>query len=207
MVFTAGMTWLRQYLVLHTGNRIDAVLGSQVFRHLLRLPLPYFEQRPTGTLVRGSIGRDHPRIRLRRRRHPSSSTCPSSPHLPGRDVRLRLAALPHRRWPPGAHRRHPLLVAPIFGDKAQSPVHARRPQAVLPHHYVSGIATVKSLQMEADGDRKYGDLLAQYLAAGFSTKQVGNTYNVVANGLEQIALYIYIYIYDLAIPSSSGLCW
>lgn len=51
MVFTSAMTWLRQYLVLHTGNRIDAVLGSQVFRHLLRLPLPYFEQRPTGTLV------------------------------------------------------------------------------------------------------------------------------------------------------------
>ncbi len=51
MLFTSGMTWLRQYLVLHTGNRIDAVLGSQVFRHLLRLPLPYFENRPTGTTV------------------------------------------------------------------------------------------------------------------------------------------------------------
>ena len=51
MLFTSAMSWLRQYLVLHTGNRIDAVLGSQVFRHLLRLPLPYFEQRPTGTLV------------------------------------------------------------------------------------------------------------------------------------------------------------
>ncbi|MDB5747784.1 MAG: transporter related, partial [Massilia sp.] len=51
MVFTSVMTWLRQYLVLHTGNRIDAVLGSEVFRHMLRLPLPYFEQRPTGTLV------------------------------------------------------------------------------------------------------------------------------------------------------------
>ena len=51
MLFTSAMTWLRQYLVLHTGNRIDAVLGAQVFRHLLRLPLPYFEQRPTGTLV------------------------------------------------------------------------------------------------------------------------------------------------------------
>src|SRR5690606_33636642 len=47
MVFTSCMTWLRQYLVLHTGNRIDAVLGSEVFRHMLRLPLPYFEQRPT----------------------------------------------------------------------------------------------------------------------------------------------------------------
>jgi subfamily B ATP-binding cassette protein HlyB/CyaB len=50
-LFTAGLTWVRQYLVLHTGNRIDAVLGSQVFEHLLRLPYTYFERRPTGTLV------------------------------------------------------------------------------------------------------------------------------------------------------------
>jgi subfamily B ATP-binding cassette protein HlyB/CyaB len=51
MLFTSVMSWLRQYLVLHTGNRIDAVLGSQLLRHLLRLPLPYFERRPVGTLV------------------------------------------------------------------------------------------------------------------------------------------------------------
>lgn len=51
MLFTSVMSWLRQYLVLHTGSRIDAVLGEKVMRHLLRLPLPYFEQRPTGTLV------------------------------------------------------------------------------------------------------------------------------------------------------------
>ena len=51
MLFSAGMTWLRQYFVLHTGNRVDAVLGSQVFRHLLQIPLPFFEQRSTGVLV------------------------------------------------------------------------------------------------------------------------------------------------------------
>ena len=51
MVFSAAMTWVRQYLVLHTGNRIDAVLGLQVFEHLFRLPPRYFEHRPTGVLV------------------------------------------------------------------------------------------------------------------------------------------------------------
>ena len=51
MLFSAAMTWLRQYLVLHTGNRIDAVLGTQVFRHLFRLPMGYFQHRTTGVLV------------------------------------------------------------------------------------------------------------------------------------------------------------
>ncbi|MGH6628651.1 MAG: ABC transporter transmembrane domain-containing protein, partial [Burkholderiales bacterium] len=51
MAFGAVMGWMRQYLVLHTGNRVDAVLGHSVFRHLFRLPLPYFESRQTGVLV------------------------------------------------------------------------------------------------------------------------------------------------------------
>ena len=51
MAFSAGMTWIRQYLVIHTGNRIDAVLGSLVFQHMFSLPLRYFEHRPTGTLI------------------------------------------------------------------------------------------------------------------------------------------------------------
>jgi subfamily B ATP-binding cassette protein HlyB/CyaB len=31
MVFTSLLTWVRQYLVLHTGNRVDAVLGAAVW--------------------------------------------------------------------------------------------------------------------------------------------------------------------------------
>jgi subfamily B ATP-binding cassette protein HlyB/CyaB len=34
MLFSAGLWWLRQYLVLHSGNRADAVLGSSVYRVL-----------------------------------------------------------------------------------------------------------------------------------------------------------------------------
>lgn len=51
MLFTATITWVRQYLVLHTGNRVDAVLGTRVFEHLLRLPPRFFEHRATGVLI------------------------------------------------------------------------------------------------------------------------------------------------------------
>ena len=49
--FTAVMTWIRQYLVLHTGNRVDAVLATSVFDHLFKLPPRYFEHRPTGVIT------------------------------------------------------------------------------------------------------------------------------------------------------------
>ena len=51
MVFSAGLSWLRQYLVLHTGNRVDAVLGSAVFDRLFKLPPLYFQHRPTGVIA------------------------------------------------------------------------------------------------------------------------------------------------------------
>ena len=54
LIFTAFsglLSWLRQYLVLHTGNRVDAVLGSAIWAHLLKLPLRYFERRPTGVVA------------------------------------------------------------------------------------------------------------------------------------------------------------
>src|SRR5690348_1505611 len=50
MIFTGLLTWTRQYLILHTGQRLDAVLGSQVFDRLFRLPLAYFQSRPTGVI-------------------------------------------------------------------------------------------------------------------------------------------------------------
>ena len=50
MLFSAVLSWLRQYLVLHTGNRVDAVLGAAVFERLFRLPPMYFQHRPTGVI-------------------------------------------------------------------------------------------------------------------------------------------------------------
>ncbi|WP_413331103.1 ABC transporter transmembrane domain-containing protein, partial [Polaromonas sp. CT11-55] len=51
MTFSAALSWLRQYLVLHTGNRVDAVLGSSVFERLFKLPPLYFQHRPTGVIA------------------------------------------------------------------------------------------------------------------------------------------------------------
>lgn len=51
MLFEAMLTLLQAYLTTHTASRIDVVLGARVVRHLLRLPLRYFETRRIGTIV------------------------------------------------------------------------------------------------------------------------------------------------------------
>lgn len=46
----AGLTILRRYLLASTTNRIDLHLGIEIVRHLLHLPLHFFEKRPVGEL-------------------------------------------------------------------------------------------------------------------------------------------------------------
>jgi len=46
---------LRTYLLAHTTNKLDAILGTRLFRHLISLPVPYYEHRRVGdTLMRVS---------------------------------------------------------------------------------------------------------------------------------------------------------
>jgi subfamily B ATP-binding cassette protein HlyB/CyaB len=176
MLFTSGMSWLRQYLVLHTGSRIDAVLGEKVLKHLLHLPLPYFEARPTGTLVARLHGVEQLREFV------SGAAVSLVLDLPF--LLIFLAVMFSYSW------QLTLIALGILALIVRERLDKQfllgaRNQAFLTE-YLAGMATVKSLQLEPDVGKRYGTYLAQYLSAGFATKQVGNTYNVVANGLEQV---------------------
>jgi subfamily B ATP-binding cassette protein HlyB/CyaB len=51
IVFESFMNFLRNYLLYHTANKIDAGLGGRVYRHLLSLPYRYFETRRVGDII------------------------------------------------------------------------------------------------------------------------------------------------------------
>ena len=50
-VFEAILGILRLFIFTHTARRLDLSLSAQVFRHLMRLPLAYFESRRVGDTV------------------------------------------------------------------------------------------------------------------------------------------------------------
>src|SRR5262249_5589241 len=50
-VFESVLAVLRTYLFAHTTNRIDVELGARLFRHLLALPIAYFQVRRVGDSV------------------------------------------------------------------------------------------------------------------------------------------------------------
>ena len=50
-LFDVVLQYQRTYALSHTTNRIDVELGQRLFRHLLHLPLAYFETRAAGQTV------------------------------------------------------------------------------------------------------------------------------------------------------------
>jgi subfamily B ATP-binding cassette protein HlyB/CyaB len=51
LVFETLLSGLRTWLFAHTTNRVDAELSASLFRHLIALPLSYFEARRVGDSV------------------------------------------------------------------------------------------------------------------------------------------------------------
>jgi subfamily B ATP-binding cassette protein HlyB/CyaB len=51
VLFEAILGGMRAYLFSHTSSRIDVALGAQLFRHMMRLPIAYFEARRVGDTV------------------------------------------------------------------------------------------------------------------------------------------------------------
>jgi len=51
VIFESVLSALRTYVFAHTTSRIDVELGARLFRHLLALPLAYFEARRVGDSV------------------------------------------------------------------------------------------------------------------------------------------------------------
>lgn len=186
MIFTSGLSWIRQYLVLHTGNRVDAVLGAAVFEHVLKLPPRYFEQRQTGVIVARLRGVENIREFI------ASAAVTVVLDLP---FLLIFVAMMFAYSVPLSLLTLGLIsvivvmsfiVAPIFRTRMNEQFLLGARTQAFTTEYVSGMETVKSLQLEPQLRDRYGDYLAEYLRSGFEVRQIANTYNVLANGIEQL---------------------
>lgn len=186
MLFSALLSWARQSLLLHMGNRIDAVLAMAVFKHLFCLSPRYFEQRPTGVIA----ARLHAVETIREFLASAAVSllldlplsvvfiavmfCYSAPlSLIALAVLCVIAVIS-------------VVVAPLFQAQLnQQFLLGARNQAFMTE-YIAGIETVKSLQMEPQLYQRFSGYLSDYLHATFKTRQLANLYNTLSGSLEQL---------------------
>ena len=174
-IFETVLGILRTYLFSHTTNRIDVELGARLFRHLLALPISYFQARRVGDSVARVRELENIRTFL------TSSALTLVIDLFFTFVFLAVMFL-----------YSPLLTAIVLGafpfyigiSVAATPFFRQRldekfargaeNQAFLVES-VTGVETLKSMAVEPQMQRRWEEQLAGYVAASFRVLSLGNT--------------------------------
>ena len=174
-IFETILGILRTYLFSHTTNRIDVELGARLFRHLLALPISYFQARRVGNSVARVRELENIRTFL------TSSALTLVIDLFFTFVFLAVMFL-----------YSPLLTAIVLGafpfyigiSVAATPFFRQRldekfargaeNQAFLVES-VTGVETLKSMAVEPQMQRRWEEQLAGYVAASFRVLSLGNT--------------------------------
>ncbi len=186
VIFSAVLSWLRQYLVLHTGNRVDAVLGAAVFERLFKLPPMYFQHRPTGVISARLHGVETIREFIASTAVTLILDLPFLLIFVGIMLYYSVTLTAIVLGILSVIVITSLLVAPVFQQRLQEQFQMGARNQAFITEYVAGMETVKSLQLEPQLNSRYRGYLATALTANFATKQLANTYNSFSQMLEQV---------------------
>jgi ATP-binding cassette, subfamily B, bacterial HlyB/CyaB len=193
-LFEVILGGLRTYVFSHTTNRVDVELGSRLFRHLLALPLGYFEARRVGD----SVARVRELENIRNFITGSSLTVVIdlmftfvflavmyyySPLL----TMVVLATIP-------AYIALSLLVTPVLRHRLQEKfVRGAENQAFLVET-VSAMQTLKSCAVESQWQRHWEEQLAAYVQAGFRAANLGNVSSQAAGFINKVMTVMILWI-------------
>ncbi len=186
VVFSGVMGWLRQKLLLRLANVIDGELSQRVFLHLLRLPLPYFTQRPAGTVVNRLHGIE------RIREFMASTFLLCALELPFMLVFLALMvtySLPLSGLVLGFLMLMTAISAvagPVLRVRANEAMQLGAKVQGYVTEQVSAVETVKCLQLEPHAARQFQAMNEAQLRAMLRLREFGNGYGTFMQTTEQL---------------------
>lgn len=177
MLFETALSGLRSYVFAHTASRIDVELGSRLFRHLIGLPLAYFQARRVGDSV----------ARVRELENIRS-------FLTGNAITLILDVLfsvvfiavmfYYSSWLTlvvllslPLYFLISLFVTPLLRARLQESFNRGAENQAFLVETVNGIDTLKAMAVEPQMGRRWDNQLAGYVAASFKTQ----TLSTIAN--------------------------
>lgn len=178
VVFEVVLNGLRGYVFAHTTSRIDVELGARLFRHLLNLPMAYFEARRVGDSV--ARVRELENIRA---------------FLTGNALTLVLDLLfsivfiavmfYYSVWLTlivvlslPCYGMLSALATPMLRSRLHEKFNRGAENQAFLVEAITGMGTVKSMAVEPQLTRQWDNQLAAYVSAGFRTATVG----LFANG-------------------------
>ncbi|MBI4754372.1 MAG: type I secretion system permease/ATPase [Betaproteobacteria bacterium] len=194
LVFEAVLGALRGYFLAHVSGRLDALLSARLYRHLLSVPLRYFESRRAGDIL--SRARE-----LETVRHfltGSATTTALDVLFIGAfiavmllySVTLTLVVLASI----------PLFVALsiVFYPVLKRRLEVRFDRAAEAHGFmvesVQGIATIKALSIEPVFNRRWENLAAAQVAAGYRVERLAAVSSSLSQAVSRVGTLAVLWV-------------
>ncbi|MGH8644007.1 MAG: type I secretion system permease/ATPase [Gammaproteobacteria bacterium] len=187
-LFDGALQGLRTYVFSHTTNRIDVALGTDLFKHLLRLPLSYFESRRVGD----TVARVRELESIRNFITGSALTLVLdlfftlvffavmylySPLL----TWVVLAAIP-------CYGLLGFLVTPLLRARLNEKFNRGADSQAFLVEAVNGIQTLKASAVEPQAQRRWEEKLAEYVRASFSATKLSNVATQAAGLINKLTV-------------------
>jgi len=185
-VFELVIGLAKSYVFTHTTNRIDVILSHRLFKHLFSLPLRYFESRRTGDTV--ARVRELDTIRNFLTGTPLSALI-DLVFIFVYIVVLFIYSVPLTWIVIGSIPVFALIsivVTPLFKKRLDEKFNAGAETQSYLVETITGVQTVKSYALEPTLEKKWGELQADYVKAGYKTSMVASTSNQLSQFVQKI---------------------
>ena len=194
MTFESILSGLRTYVFAHTTSRIDVELGARLFRHLLALPLAYFQARRVGDSV----------ARVRELENIRSFLTGNAITLvmdvlfsfvfiavmwcySGWLTLVVVASLPLYAF-------LSFVLTPALRAKLRDKFNRGAENQAFLVETISGIDTVKAMAVEPQTTRRWDSQLAAYVEAGFRTTALGTVAREGVNYVGKLVTVVTIWV-------------
>jgi len=193
-IFDVVLNGLRNYVFSHTTNRIDVVLGANLFKHLLRLPLNYFEARRVGD----TVARVRELDSIRNFITGSAITLVIdllftfvffavlylySPTL----TYVVLGAIPF-------YVLLAIFITPILRARLHEKFNRGAENQAFLVESVYGIETIKASAVEPQSQRRWEEQLSEYVRASFKATNLGNITSQTASFINKVTILLILWI-------------
>ncbi len=193
-LFEVVLGGLRTYLFSHTTNRVDVVLGAKLFKHLLALPISYFEARRVGD----SIARVRELENIRNFITGSALTLVIdlfftfvffivmyyySPEL----TFVVLGAIPF-------YIVLSIFITPILRKRLDEKFNRGAENQAFLVESITGVETLKAMAVEPQMQRRWEEQLAGYVKASFHSANLGNIAGQIAGFINKVTVILILWV-------------
>jgi ATP-binding cassette, subfamily B, bacterial HlyB/CyaB len=192
-LFEAILGTLRTYLFAHTTNRIDVELGARLFRHLMALPIAYFQARRVGD----SVARVRELENIRQFLTSSALTLVIDLFFTFVFIAVMFYYAPLLTSVVLAA--FPLYIGisvgatPAFRQRLDEKFRRGSENQAFLVESITGVETLKAMAVEPQMQRRWEEQLAGYVAASFRVISLNNTASQAVQLVNKVTIVLILY--------------